>query len=407
MENPHLVKAVDAVKKAIESDEQGNIHEAFRYYMQAFQWFELVVKYEKNPSVVESVTKKMFEYVERAEGLKGAIDGGSGRGPIEGSTDGAGGGGGTAFASQRQFHHRWDDVAGLEAAKEALREAVILPIKFPSLFTDIKPWKGILLYGPPGTGKSFLAQAVAGEAKAAYLAVSSADIVGKWLGDCEKNVRELFESARRQKPAIIFIDEIDSLCSAREGSGVSTGGGGSSDAMARLKTELLIQMQGEPGILVLGATNLPWVLDDAFRRRFERRIHITLPTLDARLTMFKLNDTKRSLTDAQYRKMAELTEGYSGADIAIVVRDALMVPIRTVQSATHFKRSGDRWTPCSGGDEGAVEMSWKDVPDDSVVPPVVRFKDFRNALRTTRPSVSQESVKRHEEWTEEFGINGE
>merc|ERR1719440_1168968 len=149
---------------------------------------------------------------------------------------------------------KWDDVAGLEGAKTSLKEAVILPARFPQLFTGKRrPWKGILLYGPPGTGKSYLAKAVATEAKSTFFSVSSSDLVSKWQGESEKLVKNLFEMARKRKPAILFIDEIDSLCGAR--------GEGESESSRRIKTEFLVQMQGvghsHDGILVLGATNTP------------------------------------------------------------------------------------------------------------------------------------------------------
>merc|ERR1712227_1194362 len=174
---------------------------------------------------------------------------------------------------------KWSDVAGLDAAKESLKEAVILPIKFPHLFTgNRKPWRGILLFGPPGTGKSFLAKAVATEANnSTFFSVSSSDLVSKWLGESEKLVKNLFEVAREKKPSIIFIDEVDSLCSSRSDNG--------SESARRIKTEFLVQMQGvgndNDGILVLGATNIPWVLDAAIRRRFEKRIYIDLPEAPA------------------------------------------------------------------------------------------------------------------------------
>merc|ERR1712227_550819 len=257
---------------------------------------------------------------------------------------------------------KWSDVAGLDAAKESLKEAVILPIKFPHLFTgNRKPWRGILLFGPPGTGKSYLAKAVATEANnSTFFSVSSSDLVSKWLGESEKLVKNLFEVAREKKPSIIFIDEIDSLCSSRSDN--------ESESARRIKTEFLVQMQGvgndNDGILVLGATNIPWVLDAAIRRRFEKRIYIDLPEANARTNMFKLNlgDTAHSLTEENFRDLGMRTDGYSGADIAIVVRDALMQPVRKVQTATHFKKvSGpsrddptkivhDLLEPCSPGE---------------------------------------------------------
>ncbi|NXN68275.1 VPS4A protein, partial [Himantopus himantopus] len=133
---------------------------------------------------------------------------------------------------------RWGDVAGLEGAKEALKEAVILPIKFPHLFTGKRtPWRGILLFGPPGTGKSYLAKAVATEANnSTFFSVSSSDLMSKWLGESENLVKNLFELARQHKPSIIFIDEVDSLCGSRNEN--------ESEAARRIKTEFLVQMQG-------------------------------------------------------------------------------------------------------------------------------------------------------------------
>lgn len=209
-------------------------------------------------------------------------------------------------------HVKWSDVAGLEGAKEALKEAVILPIRFPHLFTGKRiPWKGILLFGPPGTGKSYLAKAVATEANnSTFFSVSSSDLVSKWLGESEKLVKNLFELARQHKPSIIFIDEVDSLCSSRSDN--------ESESARRIKTEFLVQMQGvgsdNEGILVLGATNIPWVLDAAIRRRFEKRIFIPLPEEPARLVMFKLHlgNTPHCLSEEDFRNLGKKTEGFSG-----------------------------------------------------------------------------------------------
>ena len=133
---------------------------------------------------------------------------------------------------------KWDDVAGLQLAKEALKEAVVLPVKFPQFFTGKrKAWSGFLLYGPPGTGKSYLAKAVATEADSTFFSISSSDLVSKWMGESEKLVSQLFSLAREQAPSIIFIDEIDALCGAR-------GENGESEASRRIKTEILVQMQG-------------------------------------------------------------------------------------------------------------------------------------------------------------------
>jgi vacuolar protein-sorting-associated protein 4 len=313
---------------------------------------------------------------------------------------------------------QWADVAGLEGAKEALKEAVILPIKFPHLFTgNRKPWKGILLFGPPGTGKSFLAKAVATEANnSTFFSVSSSNLVSKWLGESEKLVKNLFEMARQHKPSIIFIDEIDSLCSTRSDN--------ESESARRIKTEFLVQMQGvgtdNENILVLGATNIPWVLDAAIRRRFEKRIYIPLPEEHGRLNIIKMNigNTPNSLTEKDMKILAKRTERFSGADIAVLVRDALMQPVRKVQSATHFKRVegpsrdnpkvivDDLLTPCSPGEEGAIEMSWIDVPGDKLLEPVVSMSDMLSSLANAKPTVNDGDLKKLKAFMDDFGQEG-
>jgi len=310
----------------------------------------------------------------------------------------------------------WDDIAGLYTAKQSLQEAVIIPNKFPHMFSGArKAWNGILLYGPPGTGKTYLAKAVATEAQSSFFAVSSSDLVSKWLGESEKQVRELFGIGRSQRPAVIFVDEIDSLCSARSDS--------ESESARRIKTEFLVQMNGigkdMKGVLVLAATNMPWSLDPAIRRRFDKRIYIPLPEEGARYTMFKLHlgDTPTQLTNNDFRELARLTEGYSGSDISIVVREALMVPVRIVQDATHFKKvwAKDRnnpnisrtyWQPCSPGDPEAVSMTWVDVNGDDLLEPPVSKRHFLQSIKTTRPSVNRSDIENYVKWTKDFGQEG-
>jgi vacuolar protein-sorting-associated protein 4 len=235
--------------------------------------------------------------------------------------------------------------------------------------------------------------------------------------------------ARENKPSIIFIDEIDALCGPR--------GEGESEASRRIKTELLVQMDGvgkdSKGVLILGATNIPWQLDAAIRRRFQRRVHISLPDFAARTTMFKLavGDTNTALKPEDFRELAKAAEGYSGSDISIVVQDALMQPVRKIQQATHFKKvripnssSGipmdprlltfnqvmkngkEMLTPCSPGDPEAIEMTWESVPSEELLEPVVEKKDFIRAIKASRPTVSQVDLERNEEWTKEFGSEG-
>ena len=257
---------------------------------------------------------------------------------------------------------------------------------------------------------------MATEAESTFFSVSSSDLVSKWLGESERLVKNLFELARSNKPAIIFIDEVDSLCSSRSDS--------ENDATRRIKTEFLVQMQGvgvdNDGILVLGATNIPWGLDAAIRRRFEKRIYIPLPEEQPRRRIFEIHigNTANALSPNDFNQLGRRTDGYSGADIGIVVRDALMMPIRKVQTATHFKQvSGpspadpnmtvnDLWTPCSPRDPGAVEMSWMSIDGDKLKEPHLTIADFLKALQNNRPTVNAEDLKQFEDFTNDFGQEG-
>lgn len=238
--------------------------------------------------------------------------------------------------------------------------------------------------------------------------------MSKYVGESERLVKELFEMARASKPAIIFIDEVDSMCGSRDS-------GSASEASNRVKTEFLVQMQGvgvdNEGLLVLGATNVPWKLDSAIRRRFEKRIYISLPDEGARKRLIRLHlgDTPNDLTDADIDTLAKKTEMYSGADIGIAVKEALMEPIRSFQRATHFKRMTkyidgvahhDFLTPCSPADPQAYPMTWKDVPSGKLIPPNVTRSDFERAFARSRPSVNNADLEQNEKFTQDFGQEG-
>jgi vacuolar protein-sorting-associated protein 4 len=426
-----LGRAIETVKKAIEQDTAGEYEKAYQQYYAALELFMLALKWEKNPKSKDMIRGKAGEYMERAEKLKKHIEeqDSNKRKPAAMGNNGAASNGGSGGKDEdgndaeskklrgalagailtEKPNIKWEDVAGLEAAKEALKEAVILPIKFPHLFTGKRqPWKGILLYGPPGTGKSYLAKAVATEANSTFFSVSSSDLVSKWMGESERLVKQLFNLARENRPSIIFIDEIDALCGPR--------GEGESEASRRIKTELLVQMDGvgndSKGVLILGATNIPWQLDAAIRRRFQRRVHISLPDQPARMRMFEIavGTTPCELKSDDYKTLGKLSEGYSGSDIAIAVQDALMQPVRKIQTATHYKKvevdGAEKLTPCSPGDAGAMEMNWVQVDTEQLLEPPLQVKDFIKAIKSSRPTVSGEDLKRSAEWTLEFGSEG-
>lgn len=422
------------MQRAIDEDVKHNYQEAYVQYQNSLDYFMMAIKYEKNDKLKQLIRAKFVEYLDRAEKLKEHLgkvaqvenaDGGGGSGK---STIGASSSKGDTDdmdAETRKLRSglsnvilterpnvSWDDVAGLSSAKDALKEAVILPIKFPQLFTGKrKPWSGILLYGPPGTGKSFLAKAVATQSNSTFFSVSSSDLVSKWMGESERLVKQLFAMAREARPSIIFIDEVDSLCGTRNEA--------ESEASRRIKTEFLVQMNGvnnddQTDVLVLGATNIPWALDSAIKRRFEKRVYIPLPELDARRRMFELNigATPCNLTHKDLRTLAAETEGYSGADVAVVVREALMQPVRRVMNATHFKlvletaddgSMQEKYTPCSPGDPDAREMTWMDIASNELKEPVLVMNDFLRALHAVRPSVSAADIQKHLNFMQESG----
>ena len=228
---------------------------------------------------------------------------------------------------------RFHDIVGLDDAKRLLKEAVLMPLKYPHLFTGIlEPWKGILLFGPPGTGKTMLATAVATECRTTFFNISASTIVSKWRGDSEKLVRLLFEIARYHQPSTIFIDEIDSILSSRTSTGEH-------EASRRMKTELLIQLDGlikssNERVFLLAASNLPWELDMALLRRLEKRILVSLPSVEAREDMLVklLPVGKTASTDLQYHEFAQKLDGYSGSDIRLVCKEAAMKPLRRLMT---------------------------------------------------------------------------
>lgn len=425
-----FLHATDAANLAVEFDNSKNWPEAVKHYAIAAQYFLLVVKYNKNPAMVSQLKTSAVQYCKRAEEIKQQLNSKEQAGDGNQITKSKSGKGQSASRDdeaealkaslggailEEKPNVKWDDVAGLEGAKDALKEAVILPVKFPQFFTGKrKPWSGILLYGPPGTGKSYLAKAVATEADATFFSVSSSDLVSKWMGESERLVNGLFQLARERAPSIIFIDEIDALCSTR--------GEGESEAARRIKTEFLVQMQGvgkDDGkrVLLLGATNLPYSLDQAVRRRFDKRIYIPLPESSPRAKMFKihLGDTPNELTGADFEELGVKTEGFSGSDIATLVKDVLFQPVRKTQEATHFKplkgKDGKEYLlPCSPGDAGAIPATLQELADqnlaDKVQPPMITKSDFEKVLLRARPTVSTRDLETYENFTKEFGEEG-
>jgi len=287
---------------------------------------------------------------------------------------------------QKDPNIHWDDIADLNEAKRLLEEAVVLPMLMPDFFKGIRrPWRGVLMVGPPGTGKTMLAKAVATECGTTFFNVSSSTLTSKYRGESEKLVRILFEMARFYAPSTIFIDEIDSLCSRR-------GSESEHEASRRVKSELLVQMDGmasiteEPGkvVMVLAATNFPWDIDEALRRRLEKRIYIPLPTEEGREALLKINLKEVKVAkDVDLTFVAKKLGGYSGADITNVCRDASMMSMRR-------KIAGLRPSEIRNLDRDELDL------------PVTK-QDFLEAISKCNKSVSKEDLDKYEKWMEEFG----
>ena len=306
----------------------------------------------------------------------------------------------------------FDDIAELDTAKRALTEAVVLPLLMPDFFIGIRrPWKGVLLYGPPGTGKTLLAKALATQGKTTFFNVSPTTFASKWKGESEKLVRILFEMARFYAPSTIFIDEVDSVGTKRSD--------GESEASKKVLAEMLVQMDGiselnagknnnnneenndnnsngkeeiKPKfVMVLGATNMPWDLDDALRRRFEKRIYIPLPNKIGREQMFHINFKGIKLSnDVDIEMLVKKTEGYSGHDISSVCREASLMNMR-------------RKLMSENGTMDILEMAnnnKENFLNDLEAP--VSQSDILCAIKNISKSVSSNDVKKFEEWTQMF-----
>jgi len=365
-------------QKAYNFDKEKNFSEAIPYYLDAAEALMKAIKFERNPQVARSLKKKAEMYLARAKELRELLEKRKERRSTAGSDvdDDKLSSAISDIIVTEKPSILLSDIAGLEVAKQTLREAIVLPLMRPDLFSGARrPWKGILLFGPPGCGKTLLAKATAAEVEATFFNVSASSIISKWLGESEKLVKTLFQLARERQPSIIFIDEVDAMAGAR---------GGEHDAMRRVKTELLTAMDGLSSsetdrIVTVGATNMPDSIDGAFRRRFERRIYIPLPDEEAREAIFSYNTRGVEMgEDTDFSVLAEITEEYSGADIAMVCREAIMTPIRELDMS------------------GAID-------DTSVLARPVTQSDFLEAIEAINPSVSDAEVQKYEDWNDEFG----
>eukprot|EP01084_Bolivina_argentea_P077565 140741_1 len=461
-----IQKACEILKRAIQADNDENYETAVSLYSQGIQYLMTGLKYEKNRKVKDAIKDKVQKYLTRAEEIQSTLLSSTNKTkkrkkkklhkyptqqeitdainnadedtihlihgysrsiekllninycipegiiklclayyyiPIE-----------NPLEQQIVFEKpniKWEDVAGLNHAKQKLKEFVILPLKFPTLFAsrgNNKPTT-ILLYGPPGTGKTFLSKAIATEANnATFISLSSCDLCCRYYVNPHKSIRNAFAMARKNKPTILCFDEIDSLCPRATTLDQNP---------SRIMTEFLAQLHGvsDSKIVVIGTTNCPWELSVVARREFIKRIYVPLPDDEARRCIFRthVGASSNNLSQQDYVTLGQMSEGFSGSDISGIVQDALMEPVREMQNATHFKRVVDenngsdyKLVPCNGNDNGAIQMSLLNIPESeqiNVRAEPLEIRHFLRVLQFCRASVDTEDIQRHINWRNEFG----
>jgi SpoVK/Ycf46/Vps4 family AAA+-type ATPase len=383
LEKAATAYALDAVRL----DKQGQKGRAITLYQKAIESLLQLVQLYPEYGLNKVYVQRAIAYQERIKALQGAVsshemneaanndnEGGAGA-TMEGN---GGNGKSEELVITEKPNITWGEVVGLDTAKKAVKEAIVYPVQRPDLFPLGWP-RGILLFGPPGCGKTLLAAAVATEIDANFYSIDAASIMSKWLGEAEQNVSKLFGTARKSaiegKPAIVFVDELDSLMGAHTN---EVGG------EIRVRNQFLKEMDGivDKGknlhVYVIGATNKPWDLDWAFIRRFQKRILVPLADHATRLSMLKLYSSTLAVdTDVDLQELARLAEGFSGSDIRDVCQSAQLKLIG------EFFESGK-------------------AMDREAKPRLLTMADFRQILEERKPSVSLDMLSAYSRWFEAF-----
>jgi SpoVK/Ycf46/Vps4 family AAA+-type ATPase len=379
LEKSATAYALDAVRL----DKQGAKGKAITLYQKAIESLLQLVQLYPEYGLNKVYITRAIAYQERIKALQGAVSPAEVRMELEKDAEG----GQTTAGGKSSYEElilsekpkvNWEEVVGLDTAKKAIKEAIVYPVQRPDLFPLGWP-RGILLFGPPGCGKTLIAAAVATELDATFFSIDAASIMSKWLGEAEQNVAKLFGTARKSandgKPAIVFVDELDSLMGQHQN---EVGG------EIRVRNQFLKEMDGivDKGknlhVYVIGATNKPWDLDWAFIRRFQKRILVPLPDHHTRLMMLQLYTSNLQLAeDVDLHELARLSEGFSGSDI------------RDVCQAAQLKLIGEFFESGQAADKQAKPRS-------------ITMNDFRQILEERKPSVSLDMLSLYNRWFEAF-----
>lgn len=363
-----LTQATEHLERGLDLQSQGNLEQARFNYLKAAEFLFKAAEKERGQTRKQRI-QQAEALVERASALQVKSKTSVPKGDKPEAAP-------TASEETKEWlvaekpNIRFADVAGLEEVKEQIRLRMIYPFTHPDKAKrfGVRTGGGILLYGPPGTGKTLIARAIAGELDAAFFSVKPSEIMSKWVGEAEQNVQQLFEQARKYPRAVIFIDEVESLVPKRRDSG--------STVMQRVVPQILMELEGfekkQGALMFIGATNEPWSLDPAVMRpgRFDEKIYVPLPDLPARAKMLELNLKGKPLAaDIKLEELAQLVEGYSGADIRNICDKASAIPfIEAVKT----------------GQDREIEL-----------------RDFSTVLNQVKPSVSQKDLARFEKFAAE------
>ncbi|KAM0685830.1 hypothetical protein COBT_002955 [Conglomerata obtusa] len=299
-------------------------------------------------------------------------------------------------------------VIGMERFESIFEDAIELPIKHPELFTGKrKPPKTILLYGPPGTGKTHIIESLR-KYNIKMIKVTASDLFSKYQGDSEKQIKKLFEEAFLNKPSLIFIDEIDFLCSSRTDN--------SSDSINRIKSELLIrfnEIENNLNVYFVGATNFPWSIDNAFIRRFSKRIFIGLPDFRTRkeLLKFFLEDKNVEFLDEDFNEIANFTHLFSSSDIKQLCERILCEALQDLKKANCFYKENNLWKicqscillkKCENDKRFLYKKNYKEIqePFENLK---VNIKHFHKIKALSKSSTNNEMLLKYDEWTKKFG----
>lgn len=361
--------AAIAANEAIQLDKHGTRGTAITAYQKAIQILQKLCSLYPNASQNKVYVDFILQYEKRIERLRGYNEAFSaGKSDNENSSI-------DNLMMLEKPNVTWNDVVGLEVAKMAIEDSIVFPFKRPDLFPLGWP-RGILVFGPPGCGKTLLAAATAHEINAAFYNVDAASIMSKWLGESEKNVAYLFKTARRKssegRPVIIFMDEIDSLIGIR---GEEVGGEVRMRNQFMKEMDSIIDKNKKMHVYIIGATNKPWMLDEPFLRRFQKRIYVPLPSFESRRGIFQLYSQRLFLIDedVDFDILAEKTKEYSGSDLYDVVQAVHLKIVREV-----FK----------SGDNENLNIKLRSITKD----------DFYSVIKNRKPSVYKKSLVLYEKW---------